>query len=157
MTRTAACGILAALISLVLQVVFLASLLPAVVLHGSAAGVDGGWWVSLLAAMLRTSLMTAIAATVGVALATLGRNTAFALILVFGWLAVFEGVVRGNKPEWGRFLWGDNMTIFVPWSDREAAIHRGPLTALVTIALYTAVFVIGAALVFRRRDIAGTS
>src|SRR4029079_9965827 len=78
LTRTAACAILAALISLVLQSVFLAAFLPSVFAHGSTAGVDAAWVSSLVIAMLRSSLLTAMAAMLGVALATLGRNTAFA-------------------------------------------------------------------------------
>ena len=88
LTRTAACATLAALIAFALQIVFLASLLPATLANGSTANVDGAWWFSLLAAMLRTSLLTSIAAVLGVALATLGRNTAFAIVAVFTWLIV---------------------------------------------------------------------
>src|SRR5207253_1003532 len=48
LSRTAACAILAALISFALQAVFLASLLPAVIANGSSAGTDAGWWGSLI-------------------------------------------------------------------------------------------------------------
>ena len=75
-SRTAACAVLAFVIALALQVVFLASFLPAALLHGSTANLDADWWVALGAVMVRTSLLTAITAMLGVALATLGRNTA---------------------------------------------------------------------------------
>ena len=48
LTRTAACGLLAFVIAIVLQMVFLASFVPAVLVNGSTAGTDGGWWMSLV-------------------------------------------------------------------------------------------------------------
>ena len=95
---TASAGILAFVIAFLIQVAFLASFLPAVLANGTTAGADADWWLELFVAMTRVSLLTAVAAVLGVALATLGRNTAFALITVFAWVAVVEGVVRGLAP-----------------------------------------------------------
>ncbi len=158
LSRTAACGILAAVIAFALQTVFLASLLPAALLNGSTANLDSHWWISLVAAMLRTSLLTAIGAVLGVALATLGRNTAFALAAVFGWIAILEGVIRGLKPGLARFLWGENMTLILTWAQLDnVSFRRGPLVALITIALYVSLIVAAATLVFRRRDVGSAS
>jgi hypothetical protein len=158
LTRTAACAILAALIAFGLQIVFLASLLPATFANGSTANVDGPWWLSLLGAMLRTSLLTSIAAVLGVALATLGRNTAFAIVVVFTWLIVAEGMIRSLKPGLGRFLWGENLGTILPWAQLpNTSFRRGPVFALATILVYVGVFVVAATLAFRRRDIASTS
>ena len=158
LSRTAACGILAAVIAFVLQILFLASFLPATLANGSTAGLDAHWWVSLVAAMLRLSLLTAIGAMLGVALATLGRNTAFALVAVFAWIGAVEGVIRGLKPAWARFLWGENMTLILTWSQLDnVKFQRGPFVALVTVALYVSVIIAAATLVFRRRDVASMS
>jgi hypothetical protein len=158
LTRTAACAILAGLISFALQVVFLAALLPAVLAHGSGAGVDAAWCTSLVLAMLRSALVTAIAAMLGVALATLGRNTAFAIVTVFMWFAVLEGLVRGLRPGLARYLWGENIGTLLPWSQLEQAdFRRGPLVALVTVTVYVTAITALATLAFRRRDIASTS
>jgi hypothetical protein len=158
LSRTAACAILAALISFALQAVFLAALLPAVLANGSTAGTDGAWWVSLLVAMMRASLLTSIAAVVGVGLATLGRNTAFAVVTVFMWIAVIEGLVRGLKPGLAHYLWGENIATVMPWVQLEnAPFRRGPLLALLTVLLYIAVITAAATLTFRWRDIASTS
>ena len=92
LARTASAGILAFIISFLVQVAFLASFLPAVLANGTTAGADADWWLQLLEAMTRVSLLTAGAAVLAVALATLGRNTAFALAAVFAWFAVVEGV-----------------------------------------------------------------
>jgi ABC-type transport system involved in multi-copper enzyme maturation permease subunit len=158
LARTLACAILAFLISLALQIVFLASLLPATLANGSTANADAPWWVALGFAMVRTSVLTAIGAALGVALSTLGRNTAFALVVVFGWIAVLEGVIRQLKPGLARFLWGENMTLVLTWAQLEnVTFRRGPLVALLTVTLYVSVIVAGATLVFRRRDVGSPS
>lgn len=158
LTRTAACAILAALISFALQAVFLAAFLPSVLAHGSRAGVEAAWVSSLVIAMIRSSLLTAIAATLGVALATLGRNTAFAIVAVFAWLAVLEGLVRAHEPGLAKYLWSENIGTVLPWGQLENAhFRRGPLLALVTVTLYVTTITIIAAIAFRRRDIASSA
>jgi hypothetical protein len=158
LARTAACGILAFVIALGLQVIFLASFLPAVLAHGSTAGADGAWWWSLALVITRTALLTAIAATLGVALATLGRNTAFALAAVFAWIAVIENLIRGLRPGWAPYLWAENIGTYVAWNQLDGAnFTRGPLLALGTIVVYAAVIVAAATAAFQRRDIAGSS
>jgi hypothetical protein len=158
LSRTGACGILAAVIALALQVVFLASFFPAALAGGFTSGLDAQWWIALIAAMLRTSLLTAIGATLGVALATLGRNTAFALVVIFGWIVIIEGMIRGFKPGLARFLWGENMTIILTWAQIEnVSFRRGPLLALVTITLYASAIGVLATLAFRRRDVTSAS
>jgi len=158
LTRTAACGILAFVIATGLQVIFLASFLPAVFANGTTAGADVDWWMSLSLAIARASLLTSIAAMLAAALATLGRNTAFALAAVFAWMAVIEGLVRGLRPGWAQYLWGENLTTALTWAQiKNVEFSRGPLLALLTIGLYTALMVVAATITFQRRDIAGSS
>jgi hypothetical protein len=126
--------------------------------HGTTAGADASWWSALALAMLRTGLLTALAAVVGVALATIGRNTAFALGVVFAWLAVAEGLIRGLRPSWAQYLWAENIGTAMPWRQMEnVEFTRGPVPALVSLVAYTAVLVLLATVLFRRRDVAGSS
>ena len=156
LTRTAACGICAFVVALVLQVIFLASFLPAVFANGTTGGTSSGWWLSLALALARTALITSFAAMLAVALATLGRNTAFALAAVFAWVVVVEGMIRGMRPTWAQFLWGENIATAVQWGQmKHVEFSRGPLLALVTIVAYTSVLVAAATISFHRRDIAG--
>ena len=158
LTRVAACAICAFVIGLILQAIFLASFLPAVLVNGSTEGTTAGWWTALALAMLRTAALTSIAAVMGVALATIGRNTAFALAAVFAWVAVVEGVIRGLRPGWAQYLWGENIATVVPWMQLEnVEFTRGPVVALGSVVLYTAVLVTVATVLFARRDVAGTS
>ena len=157
LARTAACGVLAFVIAICLQILFLAALLPSVFGSGTTAGVDGQWWLALVTVIARTALLTSIAATLAVALATLGRNTAFALGVVFAWFAVIENLIRNLRPGWASYLWGDNIGAVVQWSSNGGEFHRAPLLALVTIGVYTAAINAAAPIAFQRRDIAGVS
>src|SRR5258706_8040961 len=107
--------VLAALIAVALQMLFLASTLPAVFAHGSTAGIDAHWWLSLFGAMSRIALLTGLAALLGVSLATLGRGTTFALAAAFGWMAVGESIIRGVKPALQHLLIGNNVASAVSW------------------------------------------
>ena len=108
--RLASGAILAFVISFALQVVFLASFAPAVVFNGTSDGVDGSFWYSLAVVMARTSVITAAAAVLAMSLATAARNTAFAVIAMFAWIVVIEGLIRALKPSLSSWLWGETVT-----------------------------------------------
>ncbi len=156
--RTASACILAFVISLLLQVVLLAAFLPAVLANGTAAGADAGWWLALLGAMARVSLLTAVASVLAVALATLGRNTAFALVAVVAWVAVAENLVRGLKPSLQSWLWGENLATVFTWARPDGEdFTRSPALALATLLVYLGIVTAIGAGAFHRRDIAGAT
>lgn len=158
--RLASAGILAFAISFVLQVLLLLSFLPAVLVNGSSDGADLGWWLALLAAMIRVSVLTSLSAMVAVSMATLGRNTSFALVVAFAWMAVIENVIRGVVPSATEWLWGENIAIVFTWSELDADdvdFSRTPLVALLTLITYVAVICWVAGQLFDRRDIATSS
>lgn len=158
LTRTAACGLLALPITFALQALFLAAFLPSVLAHGSTGGVDGAWWLALLGAMLRLSLLASLSGVIGVTLATLGRNTAFALVAGFGWVAVIETLIRVRLPDFARFLWAENVSAVATWTRIDGAdFEREPLVALATILAYAALLVAVSSFSFSRRDVAATS
>ena len=158
LARSASAFILAALIAVVLETLFLASTLPAVLAHGSTAGIDAHWWLALLGAMSRIALLTGGAALLGVSLATLGRGTTFALAAAFGWMAVGESLIRGLKPALQHLLIGDNVASAVTWGKlHDTSITRSGALAMTTLAVYFGIVTIAAAVSFNRRDIAGAS
>jgi hypothetical protein len=154
--RTASAGLLAFVIALGLQVVFLAAFVPSVVAHGSTGDIDGAWWLGLVAAMVRIAAITACSAVIGVSLATIGRSTAFAIVTAWVWLAVGEGIVRSLAPDQGRLLLGESSTTVLAWARLDtdhAVLDVWPALglALVYVTILTA---IGTAS-FLRRDVAG--
>lgn len=156
--RGLSAALLAFAISLGLQVLFLASFMPSVAANGTTAGVDQSFWVGLIVAMVRISLVTAAAAVLAAALATAARNTAFAVITAFAWMAVAESLIRGLKPSLGPWLWGENIGTVVTWSQiPDAEFTRGPLTALATLSAYFIVIVVLACVSFQRRDVVGAT
>jgi hypothetical protein len=154
--RLAAAAILAAAIAFALQVLSLLLLAPAVAFNGTSTGTDLGWWLGLGAATLRVSLLTALAAVLGLAIANLGRNTTAALATICGWLLVVEGLIRALRPDWALHLLSENIAVVLTWAplDGDAASHA-PWRALVSLAAYAALPVGAALVVFRRRDLVG--
>jgi ABC-2 type transport system permease protein len=151
-------AILAFIISFGLQLLFLASFVPAVVLNGTSDGVDGSFWTSLVVVMARTALIAAAAAVLAMSLATAARNTAFAVIAMFAWLIVVEGLIRGLKPSWSSWLWGETVSTVMTWSRLETVeVARGPVLSALTLTAYLAVIVGATAVSFQRRDIAAGS
>lgn len=156
--RTACAFVLAVVIACVLQALFLAATLPAVLLHGTTAGTDGQWWLSLIGAVARIGLVAGGTAVLGVSLATLGRNSTFALGAVFSWMAFGEGLVRSLKPSLAHLLVGENLAITITWAPLSGGeVSRPGLVAATTLLAYLGVVVVGATSWFVRRDVTGSS
>lgn len=156
--RSTSAVVLAFLIGFALEAVLLAAWLPAVLVNGTTSGVDAGFWLDLAVAMSRFAVLTAGSALVGLALATIGRNTAFAVITAFVWMAVIENLARGLRPALASWLWGENLGTVITWGPLpDAGFDRGPLVALLTLAVYVAVIVAASALSFERRDLAAAT
>ena len=154
LARLASSAVLAAVISFGLQVLFLVALLPAVLAHGTTEGVDGAYLRSLVAVLVRIALLAGTAAVLGGAVASIGRNTAAALVVVWGWLLVGEGLIRGFKPGMSRWLLSENVArvvVFAP--DRSLGFARPGWLAIATVLTYATVAVLAATFLFARRDV----
>jgi hypothetical protein len=152
--RLGACAGLAWLLAFGLQALFLAALLPAVLAHGSAADTDGAWAVALVAAMARISVLAALAAILGGALAVIGRATAGALAVGGVWLAVGESLVRAWRPGFGRFLLTGNAGVLLGWAPLNTEPWtRPPALALATLLTYAVAVGAVAGVLFYRRDV----
>lgn len=155
LARTTSAFVLAFVIGTVLQLVFLGAALPAALAAGTTGGADGAWRVDLALSIARISLVTALVAVLAVSVATLGRNTAAALVALAGYALVVENLVRGLRPGLARFLVGENVATVVQWVQLDdVEFHRPPGLALATLAAYLAVAVVAATVAFARRDVA---
>jgi len=140
-------------ITMLLQVVLAASLSLAASLNGSTAGAEG--WLSETAAIaLRVSALATLAGAIGFAFAAVGRNTAAALGAGFAYVVVIENLVRGLKPEWSAWLFGENAGVFLLGPSNDFPfVDRSQLGAGIYLSLLAATLLAVATLVFRTRDV----
>ena len=150
--------LLATLIGMALLALFCLALVPTYLLRGTTAGADADFWRELVLAIGRISGLTGLAAGVGAAVASIGRRTTVAVGAAFAYLAILENTVRAQWPQRGRWLIGENTAALATAADlKSAEFTRDVATAALTLGGYTAVLVAVALLVFRRRDLAGSS
>ena len=105
--------------------------------------------------MLRIAGASALGAWIGVTLAMVGRNTAAALGVAFGYLAIVESLLRGFIPKISGSLLSTNLVIFV---DGKAGTSEtgSPITvggAVLTITIYAVILLAIALTLFRTRDV----
>jgi ABC-type transport system involved in multi-copper enzyme maturation permease subunit len=153
--KLAAVVLIAFVGAVLLEFVLLACMLPAAYLRGTTQGVDASWWADLFMTTLRAGGVAAFGATFGLAIATIGRNTAAALGVSFVYFAILESLFRVWKPEYAQWLIGDNMAIV---SSGEATgfvgPEHGPGRAAAVLAIYGVGLYVLAVAFFRNRDIA---
>jgi hypothetical protein len=112
------------------------------------------WFRSVGGVAARSAALGAFAAAVGIAIATVGRNTAAALGVGFVWFGVVEGIVRGLRPAWQRWLVGDNAAVFLSGvDDRYPPLHRTTTSSGLLLLAYAACLVAVAVGWFRARDL----
>lgn len=152
--RAAAAMLVAAAIAVVLQLLLVFALLPTALLQGTTEGADLVWWQRLFGGVLRTAVMTGLAATMGIGLATVGRNTAAAVGALFVHLNVVEPLIRALRPSWGRWLIGENTAVFVSGQALvDSPVSPSTLAALVVLTAITAASVAFALVLLRGRDV----
>ncbi len=153
--KAAASAVVACGFALLAGALLSAALLPSAYLHGTTAGTGGTFGRSLAGVALRSTALIAIASTLGFAVASIGRNTAAALGIGFGYFLVFENVVGGFLEDYRRWLLLGNAIVLVAGEDEggevvgRTVLQAGVHLTLVALALFAA-----AALLFRRRDVA---
>jgi len=158
LARAVSTFVLATLIAIALEALFLAAALPAVLAHGTTAGTDGDWWAGLVAAVLRIAVLTGATALLGNTLATLGRSTGFAFGVAFAWVAVAEQLIRGLKPSVLNWLLVENMVTFITWARLEGVKGAPSLSgSALTLAAYFAIAAVLATVAFTRRDVGGAT
>ena len=153
LTKAIAAVVSVFLLTVVLQALLAAGLSLAASLNGSAAGSEG--WLSETAAIaLRVSALAALAGAIGFAFAAVGRNTAAALGAGFAYVVVIENLVRGLKPEWSAWLFGENAGVFLLGPSNDFPfVDRSQLGAGIYLSLLAATLLAVATLVFRTRDV----
>ena len=153
LAKALAAALAAAALTFVLQCAIGAMLLPAAFKHGSAT-INGPWLRFVGGLLGRGAALAAMASVVGLAIGSIGRNTAFGLGVGFVYLAILEGGLLGNLfPGMRRWLLVGNSIIFVSGQPQFEVAGRSVVGAGVVLALYAVGTFLAAAAIFRARDV----
>jgi hypothetical protein len=151
---TAALATMTGLALVTLSLVVLA-MTPSLVWHGAPLEPNDPTWVSLAGTIGRGVLLTALAAGMGFAIATIGRNTAAALGAGFAYVIVLENILGSSFEQWRRWLLLGNVIVLIAGENDAGDIPgRTVVGAGTFLAVVAVTLLIAAAASFRTRDIA---
>lgn len=135
---------------IVMQLLLAALLLPSALLHGDTVGFRLATMIGVLA---RGTAFIVVAASIGFALGSIGRNTAAALGIGFFYLAVGEGLLANFIRPLREFLIAPNAIILVSGRTLPFVFHRSVVGAGVLLLIYAAAALGIASALFSRRDV----
>jgi ABC-2 type transport system permease protein len=152
--------------TLFLQAILLAAFRLAVAARGTSIGAPSTWLSEAGKAIFRVSVVASAFGLIALAIAMVGRSTVAAVGVLFGYLILFEGVIAGFRPSIQDRLLVRAAGVIVgqqPIYDERAMVTVSPghplpvllgLTeAWVVGAVYVAVLMVIALVVFRSRDV----
>jgi ABC-2 type transport system permease protein len=144
----------AAVVFVFFQAFLAAVLYPAASVHGTTAGADAQWMRDMAGIVLRGALLAAICSTMGLAIASVGRNTTAAMGVVFVYFVAVEQMVRGLRPGWVEWLFVENASLLISGeANTFPPLDRSVLGAGVLLAIYGAALLAFGLAWFRRRDV----
>jgi hypothetical protein len=111
--KAIACLVCVFAVAVGLLIVFALAMTLATVARGSTSGLPDSWFGSVSGSILRTAAAATFGSALGFSLAMIGRNTAAALGVTFGYLAIVEGFLRQLRPGWHRWLISENLVVFI--------------------------------------------
>lgn len=152
--RLAAAAIVGMVFFLVVHAVFIGGWAIGVQLQGRTAGTDTDFWRELVFVVLRGTVLAGVLAVISGALATLGRNTAAAMGIWFGYLIAVEAILRSQIADFVPWFLTPNAAAFYGWESVTQNGHSvSPGAGTLRLALFVVVVAGGALAVFQRRDV----
>jgi ABC-2 type transport system permease protein len=137
-----------------LQVFLAAVLYPAAAVHGVTTGVDAAWIREATGIVLRGALLAAICSTIGLAIASVGRNTTAALGVMFVYFVAFEQIVRALRPGWVEWLFVENAGLLLSGESTSfPPLDRSVIGAGALLTIYGLALLAFGLVWFRRRDV----
>ena len=128
---------------------------PALALHGAPLQPDDPSLWSLAGIVARGVALTAITSAMGLAIATIGRNTAVALGAGFAYIIVLENILGSSVERWRRWLLLGNVIVLVAGeNDASDVTGRTVMGAAVFLTAVAVTLLVAAASSFRARDLA---
>jgi hypothetical protein len=144
-----------ALFALAVLVLLAMAIWPALALHGAPLQPDDPALSSLAGDIARGVALTALASGIGFAIATIGRNTAIALGVGFGYIVILENILGSSLERWRQWLVLGNAIVLVSGTDEGGDIPgRTVVGAAVFLTVVTVALLVVAAGTFRTRDLA---
>jgi ABC-2 type transport system permease protein len=144
-----------ALFALAVLVLLAMAMWPALALHGAPLQPDDPALSSLAGDIARGVALTALASGIGFAIATIGRNTAIALGVGFGYIVILENILGSSLERWRQWLVLGNAIVLVSGTDEGGDIPgRTVVGAAVFLTVVTVALLVVAAGTFRTRDLA---
>jgi len=139
---------------MLLQFVLALTILPTALAKGSTDGLTAEWARAAGGVLVRGASIAAVAAAIGMSIAMVGRNTGAALGVGFAYIAVIEAFVRGLRPAWIPYLFGDNAGVFITGKPLDfPEVGRSTIESGLVLLLYTVLLASVAAAFFRARDV----
>lgn len=152
--KALACLVSVFVLTFALQILLGAVLSLAAEVRGSTADIDLAWLTETAGVGFRVSLLAAVFAGFGFGLASIGRNSAVALGVGFGYLVIVENLVRGLRPRWMPWLLTENSALFIIDLPGDfPLLGRSTVEAGIYLCAVTAVLLLAAAGLFRVRDV----
>ncbi|HEU4840151.1 MAG TPA: hypothetical protein VFT09_01885, partial [Ilumatobacteraceae bacterium] len=144
------------LFSLAVLVLVALSMWPALALHGAPLQPDDPTVTSLAGDIARGVALTALASGIGFAIATIGRNTAIALGVGFGYIVILENILGSSLERWRQWLVLGNVIVLVSGNDEGGGDIPGRtvVEAAVFLTVVAVAMLAVAAGTFRARDLA---
>ena len=128
---------------------------PALAWHGAPLQPDDPSLWSLAGIVARGVALIAITSAMGLAIATIGRNTAVALGAGFAYIIVLENILGSSVERWRRWLLLGNVIVLVAGeNDASDVTGRTVMGAAVFLTAVAATLLVAAASSFRARDLA---
>lgn len=106
----------------------------------------------VLALAMTMATAAAFGSALGFALAMIGRNTAAALGVTFGYLAIVEVLLRELRPGWQKWLLSENLGALIT-GHAPGVAGRSLGGAASVLLLYAGVLLLAAVASFRARDV----
>jgi ABC-type transport system involved in multi-copper enzyme maturation permease subunit len=152
--KAVALGVVIVLGVLGLQLLLATGLAATAALRGTTEGAGSSWLGAALGAALRSAALAVVGSIVGFSIAWVARNTAAALGGGFVYAAVVEPLLRSWRPGWARWLFFDNVSVFLGGEEASFPPLDGGTAQAGSVLLLYAVLALGVALVaFQRRDV----
>ena len=145
-----------ALFALAVLVLVALSMWPALALQGAPRQPGEPAVTSLAGDIARGVALTALASGIGFAIATIGRNTAIALGVGFGYIVILENILGSSLERWRQWLVPNNVIVLDSGNDEGGGDIPGRtvVEAAVFLTVATIAMLAVAAGTFRARDLA---